>query len=207
MRNAILLLAALALMFGCASEGTGAQQPGNQPSSSAAQFLLPSASFPYTAHYTVSEGSGTFTKTVWRKGTSARMDLEIAPGSSFSMFFFGGKGYSCSSVTGTPLCYEIHAGTQQESLSGIFEEPDFSSGKELEPVEIGGTVGRCFLFPYTATSKRKMCFTDRNVVAWDEYNATASTTHTEYLNGITYSAEDSVFVLPATPQAPPIEQN
>lgn len=206
-RNIPLLLSVAVLcnilLFGCASDGAGAQQPGNQPPSSAAQFLLPSAPIPYTAHYTVSEGSNSFTKTVWRKGNAARMDLEIVPGSSFSMFFVSGRGYSCSSVTGTPICYEMRAPVLGQGIGGIFDAPDTSSGKELEPVEIGGAVGRCFLFPYTAISKRKMCFTDRNVVAWDEYNATASTTHVEYLDSIAYSAEDSVFTLPATPQVPP----
>ena len=203
MKQYAAILFALALIFGCTSD-EAAQQSENQPSSPA-QFLLPSAPFPYTAHYTVSEGSGSFTKTVWRKGTAARMDLEIAPGSLFSMFFVSGRGYSCSSVTGTPLCYEMRS--QQQGLNTAFDAPDFSSGKEMGSVEIGGAVAGCLLFPYNAPSERKMCFTDRNVIAWDEYNATASTAHVEYLTSITYSAEDSVFALPAEPQAPPVQQN
>lgn len=200
MNAAFLLLAFSALLLsGCASEGQGAEKPAPP----AAQFLLPQAPFPYTAHYTVTEGSESFTKTVWRKGTSARMDLEIAPGSSFSLLFVSGKGYSCSSVTGAPLCYEIRAPLPAQAGNWLFEAPDFSLGKELEPVEIGGEIGRCFLFPYTATSKRKMCFTGRNVVAWDEYNATSGTAHAEYLASIAYTAEDSAFMLPAEPQAPP----
>lgn len=196
-----LLASALALLSGCAGEA-GAQQQG-QPPSSAAQFLLPFAPVAYTADYQVSDGEDSFTKTVWRKGTSARVDIEIAPGSSFSMFFVQGRGYSCSGVTGAPLCYEILTGAQAEGLEGIFGAPDYSEGKEIGPVEIGGSTGRCFLFPYSGTAKRKMCFTDRNVVAYDEYNATARSTHVEYLESIAYSADDSVFALPAAPQSPP----
>jgi len=135
------------------------------------------------------------------------MDLEIAAGTPVSLFFAAGRGYTCTAISGQMVCYEIRTPLPQQPVAGVFDVPDFSSGKEIGPVEIGGGAGRCFLFPYTATSKRKMCFTDRNVVAWDEYNVTGGTTHVEYLTSIAYSAEDSAFALPATPQAPPQQQD
>ena len=83
------------------------------------------------------------------------------------------------------------------------DAPDTSSGEEIGTVDIGNTVGTCYLLPYTVLSKRKICLTDRRVLAWDEYNVSQSTAHVEYLTSIDYSVDESVFNLPASPQAPP----
>ena len=198
----IAVALALLLLFGCASLG-GSNQAQQQPASAPTVFSLSPSPFPYTAHYTIDEGTDEITKTVWRKGTLARVDLEVTPGAAISLYFISGKGYSCSVAGGKMECFTISAPSQQSSLGGIFDLPDVSGGTPLGTVAIGNSEGACYLLPYTATSKRKVCLTDRNVLAYDEYNVSAGTTHVEYLTSIYYSADDSAFALPAIPQAAP----
>ena len=131
------------------------------------------------------------------------MDMEIAPGSTVSLYFLLGVGYSCANLAGKTACYEIRAPLGNGSLGGVMDAPDTSSGEEIGTVDIGNTVGTCYLLPYTVLSKRKICLTDRRVLAWDEYNVSQSTAHVEYLTSIDYSVDESVFNLPASPQAPP----
>ncbi|MCX6773184.1 MAG: hypothetical protein NTV88_05465 [Candidatus Micrarchaeota archaeon] len=203
MRNAIAVILAALVFAGCAGIVSQPEQQSPLPSSPPTAFLLSQAAVPYTAHYAVSDGKESFTKTVWRSDNRARVDIEIAPGATVSLYFLMGVGYSCSNIGGKTACYEIRAQIEKENLGGIADTPDVTSGTELGSVDIGNTQGECYLLPYTVASKRKVCLTDRRVLAWDEYNVSQSQTHVEYLTSIDYSVDETVFTLPASPQVPP----
>ena len=163
-------LVALLLVAGCAepqgSGGKGAAPPSavGQTEQEAQRIALP-PSPQYTASYAINDGSAELSKTVWRKPDALRMQYSASGKVFMDLFFLSGKAYSCSSWKGNPECFEVSS--QGGEMGRLFEAPDFSSSEPDEEVDIGGTKGVCYLFPYTVGTKRKMCFTDRGVVAYD----------------------------------------
>ncbi len=193
------------LLFGCAAKPAGKEPNANGTSSfGTGSFALPQSPVAYAATYAIDEGSGMFAqKKVWRKDSRMRIEIAAGGGNSLGLYFVSGKAYSCAKLGGSPSCFEITGGLSSESASQLASVPDFSSAEPAEEVDIGNTKGRCFLFPYKVFEKRKECFTDRGVLAFDQYNVTNGKTHTEYLTSLIYGADDSDFALPAEPQAAP----
>jgi len=193
------------LLSGCAAKQ---QEPtANKGSASAGSFFLPQSKADYTAVYGVDEGSGPVaSKKVWRKDSRMRIEISSDSGGSVSLYFVSGRAYSCANIGSGYSCYEITGGLGPEAASQLSGEPDFSSAEAAEEVEIGSTKGYCFFFPYKVFEKRKQCFTEKGVLAFDQYNVMNGRVHTEYLTNLAYGAYDADFVLPATPQpAPEVE--
>ncbi|VVB99467.1 Uncharacterised protein [uncultured archaeon] len=194
----------LALSFGCTSLGSNPK--GNQSGQGAApgsnlSISIPRASVPYTAHYVVQENGKQSEKTIWRLGNN----LKLAMGDSSVMvelYFLGDKAYSCSTQAEGAACYDVTGKLSGFDLSSLVPSP----GPDAVPDEIatiGSTRGQCYLEPLGVVGMMKRCFTDRGVLAYEERNQTQSQTYVEYLTDLAYSASESDFALPATPQQPP----
>ncbi|VVC01546.1 Uncharacterised protein [uncultured archaeon] len=203
MKLLMAALIALLLLCGCtgsgaqAAAGAGAQQPAH------GSFVVPASGIDYSAQYVVYEGSTQVAKRVFRSGDRMRADVYSQGGNTFSIYLSGSFAYSCYSAGGPYECYDISAKLSQEQVDGMVAQPSLSGAKEAEDVDIGGTTGKCYAVPYDVYRQRKLCFTDRGVLAYDEYNATKESPHIEYLSSISYAASDSDFQLPASPQALP----
>lgn len=133
-----------------------------------------------------------------------RIDITDGLGGYFSLYFLGNRAYSCAKIAQTASCFDVSDRSSirpEEVLPCQYLE----GSKQAEQVDIGGTSGSCYLQPYGIFGKRKICCTDRGVLAYDEYNQTSGKTHVEYLTSISYSAQDSDFLLPAEPQNAPKE--
>ncbi|MEM2137493.1 MAG: hypothetical protein QW568_00205 [Candidatus Anstonellaceae archaeon] len=195
------------LLLGCTAKPQEASaKEGSGPVGS---FFLPQSKADYTAVYAVDEGSGPVaSKKVWRKDSRMRIEISSDSGGSISLYFVSGRAYSCANIGSGYSCYEITSGLEPEAAAQLSGEPDFSSAEAAEEVEIGSTKGYCFFFPYKVFEKRKQCFTEKGVLAFDQYNVTDGRAHTEYLTNLAYVAYDSDFVLPAAPQpVPKVKEN
>ncbi len=169
------------------------------------QFLLPEAAVPYTARYAIVDGSTEMEKDVWRLGRNMRIDVRspISPG-AFSLFFLEGRAYSCTSDAGATSCYDVTGRLSESGVAEFLPEQEPKDGVETDKVDIGGTEGRCYLVLQGIYLEKKLCFTDRGVPAYEQYNQTNGASHVTYLTDISYGADPSAFVLPAQPQiAPP----
>jgi len=209
MRHRLLALCALFALFlaGCtlapAKNGEVNSSSTGSAAASSSEIKLP-ASIDYTATYSITEDGGEISETVWRKNDAMRMQYATSGKVFMDLFFISGHAYSCTGWKAQPECFDI-SGNAGGQMKDLFAEPDFSSAEPSEEVDIGSTKGKCYVFPYTVQSTRKMCFTDRGVVAYDEYIVAGGKPRVEYLTGITYSANDSSFLLPAAPVAAPGE--
>jgi len=201
-----LLLAILpALFIGCVGQKEGAAPAlpaeGTIPASS---FSFPQVPVQYAAHYVVNENGAETVKSVWASGNRMRIELSDGGSGYFSLYFLGNRAYSCAAPGQNASCFEVS--------SRVSIKPDevlpcqyLEGSEQAEEVDIGGTAGRCYLKPYGVFGKRKICCTERGVLAYDEYNQTGGKTHVEYLTDISYSAKDEDFLLPATPKNAPEE--
>jgi len=210
MKRQLLALCALFALFlaGCTSapaqnDGAAANSSTGSAAASSREIKLP-ASIDYTATYSINEEGGDISKTVWRKNDAMRIRYSAAGNPFMDLFFISGHAYSCTGWKAQPECFDI-SGNVEGQMKDIFAEPDFSSAEPSEEVDIGSTKGKCYIFPYTVQSTRKMCFTDHGVLAYDEYTAAGGKPRVEYLTEIVYSADDGSFLLPATPVAAPGE--
>jgi hypothetical protein len=189
-------LAVLALLFGCV-QGERERQAdleAHQPA-----FRVPKSQVEYTAHYTVLDSGEESSKAVYRSGDRARVDLRLGS-SEVRLYFLADRAYSCSNTGSGFACFDISAkvGSSPAALE-LLDAPSLSGAKQLEDVDIGGTVGRCYLLPYAQLGSRKLCLTDRGVVAYDEYSSATGQKHTEYLTDIFYGVAQGDFDLPASP--------
>ncbi len=192
------LLLGFLLIAGCAGSGPQAAGTGSTPRPLPSNFSVPPAGVEYTAHYRINEGGGEIEKTVWRSGTNAR--VEIGSGASaFDLYFLSDRAYSCSAGK----CFDVTSAVPGTEAAQLFSEPDFSSARPAEKVDIGGTTGKCYLFPYAPFESRKMCFTQDMIPAYDEYNATRGQVRVEYLTELIYGTSPQDFALPSQPQSLP----
>lgn len=203
-RFAFAAFLALALILaGCAAKENGEGAKAAEPASYGKGFTLPQTPVEYTATYTVDEEGAQTQKKVWRSGSRMRIALLSGGGSSLGMYFVNGRAYSCADVGSGMSCFEITGRVDAQAAAQLAVQPDFSSAEPAEEVDIGGTKGKCYLFPYKVFEKRKMCFTDRGVLAFDQYNVTSGRVRTEYLTELKYGVDARDFELPATPRAAP----
>jgi hypothetical protein len=195
---------ALAVLFlaGCAAKSQ--EQPASESGSQQGSIILPQSKVDYAATYAVDEGSGPIaSKKVWRASDRMKIEISSGAGGSISLYFVSGRAYSCANVGDGYSCYEITGGLGPKAAAQLSGEPDFSSAEAAEEVEIGSTKAYCFFFPHKVFEKRKQCFTDKGVLAFDQYNVTNGNAHTEYLTNLAYGTYDSDFVLPAEPKPVP----
>ncbi|MCX8198367.1 MAG: hypothetical protein N3F07_04245 [Candidatus Micrarchaeota archaeon] len=205
MRLLAALLCAI-LLSGCAQdkpkEAFAAEASPEGFGSQGRQKIELAESIDYTAKYSISDGSGEISKTVWRKGKDARIQY-AADGRIFAdVLILSGTAYSCTTWKENPECMVVDAQNQWIS-QGAFPQPDFSLAEPDEEVEIGATKGACFLFPYTVNAKRKMCFDQFGILAYDEYPLPSGKKHVEYLVWLRHSADSSELELPAKPKPMP----
>lgn len=190
------------LLFGCTSQKeSGVQKVNDLPS--AATFSLPESPIEYTGHYVVDEGGSQLEKTIWRSGKNARIGIGPQGSGRLDFFFVANKAYTCANTGSKELCFDVTETIGNQKASELFPQPDMNAAEDAGEVDIGSTKGRCYFFPHTPFEKRKMCFTDRNVLAFDQYNTASGKVHTEYLTSLTYSVGLENFALPAPPQAAP----
>lgn len=203
------LLAAAAVMLvlaGCAINGdqnTDDRAKNGYLPSGPGSFLVPQSGIDYAASYTVYDNGQETIKRVWRSGRRMRVDFEGSGGGGLSLFFLENRAYSCSMPPAEARCFEFSSRVGASEAGQYFTAPDLSVATEAEMVNIGGTQGRCYLFPSAPFQARKMCFTDKSVLAYDEQNSTAGKRHVEYLTDIAYAVSDSDFSLPAKPSPLP----
>lgn len=194
---------ALIAVAGCAQRELAAPPQKNTSSIGAGgNFLVPQSGIDYTARYVVSENGAESEKTVWRSGRKMRVDYAAYGKGVLSLFFLQNRAYSCSIATDGWQCFDISANLDGASES-LLSPPDISGAEAVEEVDIGNTKGKCYLLPSAPYETRKMCFTDRQVVAYDEYNMTKGKQRVEYLTDIYYGVGENDFELPAEPQSPP----
>lgn len=198
---ALAVAATLLLLSGCVNEASPQNSAG--AFGQAGNFSVPPATVAYKADYVVFDNGAELAKRVCRSDDRLRIDVGAQNETSFSLFFLGSEAYSCYSVQGAATCYNISSALSQTRMDDVMPRPDLSGAEETEPADIGGTVGRCYLVPQDPFKKRKMCFTDTGILAYDEYNVDESGKHIEYLSGLTYGVSDSDFILPASPGAMP----
>ncbi|HIH30673.1 TPA: hypothetical protein HA243_04690 [Candidatus Micrarchaeota archaeon] len=201
---ALAVFSLFLLVAGCTGE-----KPQNPPAMNGTQaapnlFSFPGSPVEFSATYKVSEAGAEAVKKVWASGNRMRIDVSDGGEGLFSLYFLGNSAYSCTRVAGNASCFDV-SGRAGSIPSGIFPCQDLSGAAFEGEVGIGNTLGRCYSIPYGVFSKRKICCTDRGVLAYDEYNVTSGNTHVEYLTDIYYSASDSDFLLPAEPMAAPEE--
>jgi len=196
-------ICALILASGCAQNGaTPAQAIGE------AKFVLPVQDPTYHARYTVEEGAA-MKKEAWRADSEMRTDLSVQGMRVLSFYFVGSRAYSCSFLSGAPVCYDITTTLSQADASKLMpREIDFSGTKQVESVKIGDTTGRCYEASIINFGPRKTCFAVGGVIAYDSYNVSKTLVHTEYLTSLEiYPAgqgpDASVFALPAKPISAP----
>ncbi len=206
MDKALALLAlafAIALLMGCTSGQTENPPPQvSQPQAAGPEF--PRVPVEYAATYEVNEGGAKVTKRVWASGNRMRMEIADGSGGLFGLFFLGSRAYSCAAPSGNASCFDV-SGRVSVKLAEALPCQNLSGASDAGPVDIGGTQGKCYTLPYGVFAMRKICCTDRGVLAYDEYNTTSGKSHVEYLTDIAYSAKDSDFLLPAEPRAAPAE--
>ena len=198
---AFLALAAAMLVFaGCAQSSA----PANGSIAGNATFVLPEAEASYYARYTVEDG-GTMAKEVWRAPDKMRIDLSVDEMLALSFFFMDSRAYSCDYLPLASACYDITATLSQADAKRMMPlENDMASATRLESVKIGSLTGACYAMPSGALGYRKLCFAPQGVVAYDSYNVSKTSAHTEYATEIEYFEEGrgpgaSVFLLPAAP--------
>ncbi len=190
MGKILALLAMLLLLFGCPyykEEGQETEQ--EEP------VLLPKSNISYTAHYIVTENGQQGTKTVFRAKENLRVDI-----GEFSLFFINSSAYSCSRIGQKPECYKVGLILSEQEFSLLSPFPPLPAAQEIEAVKIWQTIGKCFLVPHAILEKRKLCFTDTGILAYDEYRAQGGAMHIEYLEELEYSVDKKEFELPAVPQ-------
>ena len=197
-----VVVLALFLFFGCTGETSSSVISARAPGQNS-HFSLPQSAVSYVATYTVVDGDSQLTKKVFRANDKIRIDVSAPNANSFSLFFLGSSAYSCYNAGGTITCYDISSVLSQTQIDALLPAPDLSGAKEAESVDIGQTTGKCYFVPQDIARKRKMCLTSDGILAYDSYNDTQTTTHVEYLTSLTYSVDDSNFLLPSSPQAIP----
>jgi hypothetical protein len=133
------------------------------------------------------------------------MRLEFSAGQQdgLGFYFLENRAYSCRGSGQDAICFDISRSLSQKEADAFFSPPDLSGAKEAEEVAIGDTKGRCYSMPALQFETRKVCLTDRGVLAYDEYNATGKGTKVEYLTDLAYFVNPSDFDLPAEPGLPP----
>jgi len=194
---------AFLVIAGCAQREPSAAPQKNASGFAPGNFMVPQSGVEYTARYVVNENGAESGKTVWRSGRKMRVDYSSYGKSVLGLFFLQDRAYSCSFATTGWQCFDISANIDGTAAERLFSEPELSGAQALEDVDIGNTRGKCYLLPSAPFETRKMCFTDRQVVAYDEYNMTKGKQRVEYLTDIYYGAGETDFALPAEPQATP----
>jgi len=199
------IAAALACLViaGCAQREQATTPLKNASDFGAGNFMVPQSGVEYTARYVVNENGAETEKTVWRSERKMRVDYASYGKSVLSMFFLQNKAYSCSAAAAGWQCFDISANIDGKAAENLFSPPDLSGAEAAEEVDIGNTKGKCYLLPSAPFETRKMCLTDRQVVAYDEYNMTKGKQRVEYLTDIYYGVGENDFALPAEPQPPP----
>ena len=207
MGNVFVLLPVLLLAFamGCAGEkiGNGNTEAGAGIADNSS-FSFPQAPVDYTARYVINEGGSEAAKLVSASGNRMRIQLDDGGGGYFSLFFLGKRAYSCANPAGNASCFDI-SGRANVKPEDVLPCQHLEGSTPAEKVDIGGTAGNCHVLPYGVFDKRKICCTDRGVLAYDEYNMTNGKAHVEYLTDISYSVNEGDFLLPATPKTAPEE--
>ena len=195
---AFALVAAIALLlaFGCAGLDLGAaldETPPAPKASGSEVFSLPQSPVSYTVHYRVTEGAAQSEKTVYRTEDKMRVDVGADGQVQLSLYFAGGKIYSCPRLV-KGSCIDVTANLPR-SASALFSHGAMPSGAKYDSeTDIGGTVGKCYVAPYNLYGTRKVCYTDQGVVAYDEYPINEKTMHVEYATQIHYGAGVSDFL-------------
>lgn len=200
MRGAVFACAffiAACLLLGCASDGKPSRPPASAQAINAS-FALPESPVAYTAKYIVNENGQESAKTVYRMGKSMRMDI----GGAVSLFFVSGKVYSCPRIANDDRCFDITGNFDRQGLAPEFESLP-KNAVPSESVDIGGTPGKCYAVPISTYASRKLCYTDRNVLAYDELRTGANSTRVEYATSINYGASAADFALPYQSALPP----
>ena len=201
--KALAALFALLICSGCIAQN--AAREGNAAQAAVPEgkrFAMPESKTEYTATYSVTEGKSQSQKTVWRAGDRMRVDLS-GEGGTASIYLLGSEGYSCLRIPSGAKCYNVTAALSEAEAGGIVDTPDFTSGIATEGVDIGSVQGKCYLFSNGIYGERKMCFTKENITAYDEETKGGNVTRVEYATEISYSADQSAFLLPAAPETPP----
>jgi len=198
MRNAtaIAISCLLLLLAGCAEAPPRSSAAGQIAQKHHISF--PKSPVAYTALYTLNENGGEAQKRVVADGDKMKIQL-----GSIAIYFLSDRAYSCSYVGGNASCFDITAKAEGMKLDEVYPCQHLEGAREAEPVDIGGTAGRCYLLPYGVAGSRKICCTDRGVLAYDQYNLTSKSMHTEYLTEISYEADYREFLLPAEPAVAP----
>jgi len=197
MGRGMLVLGVLTLfLFGCASKNGDLQKfPGSDTN-----FALPKSGLSYTAHYTIDESGQQSTKTVWRSKDKLKIRYGLGTG-TLELYFVENKAYSCFSSEKTE-CFDITSIAEETMGKALIATPDLSEATPVEDVNIGSTKGKCYTAPFPPASVRKFCLATGGVLAYDEYPI-GNERHIEYATIISYSVDESVFALPATPKGMP----
>lgn len=203
--SVLLPLLLLALAMGCAGEKSGSGGTGaGAGTADNSSFSFPRTPVDYTARYVINEGGSEAAKLVFASGNRMRIQLDDGGSGYFALFFLGKNAYSCANPAGNASCFDI-SGRAQVKPEDVLPCQHLEGSTPAEKVDIGSTVGNCHVLPYGVFSTRKICCTDRGVLAYDEYNLTNGKAHVEYLTGISYSVNEEDFLLPATPKNAPDE--
>ena len=200
-----LALAAAILVFaGCAQSS----EPAPNEESGSGIFVLPASETSYYARYSVEDG-GTMAKEVWRAPDKMRIDLSVDGMRALSFFFVDSRAYSCDYLSLASACYDVTATLSQADAKRMMPlENDMAGATRLESVKIGSLTGACYATPSGPLGHRKLCFAPQGVVAYDSYNVSKTSAHTEYATEIEYFEEGKepdagVFALPAEPVSSP----
>ncbi len=170
-------------------------------------FMVPQSSLDYSARYIINDNGVETVKEVWRSGQKMRLQFSSGQEGGLGFYFLGNRAYSCRGAGPDALCFDISAGLSKKDAEIFFAPPDLSGAKEAEEVAIGNTKGRCYIMPTLQFETRKVCLTDRGVVAYDEQNATGKGIKVEYLTDIAYFVGEADFELPAEPRLSPSQNN
>ncbi|MCX8195108.1 MAG: hypothetical protein N3G22_03325 [Candidatus Micrarchaeota archaeon] len=191
-RVSLFALAAILLLAGCGARQE--IQSAGQPPAYSSSFLFPESPAEYTAIYAVNEGGVEVEKKVVAAGRNMKVVI-----SGLAVYFLSDRAYSCSEITGKVKCFEITSSAAGMKPDEVYLCKNIQGAEEVERVDIGGTEGRCYLLPMAPTPAkyRKICCTDRNVLAYDEYVLADGTTRVEYLKEIAYEVDYREFLLPA----------
>jgi hypothetical protein len=189
----LAIITVLSLLFGCMGQTQEGLPQKTDHQSSNRTLDLAYTGPDYIATYSINEnGEDAGTKTVYRRGGKARVD--VAGGAALaSIYFIDRKAYSCGG-TANGSCFDITDSVPSgiEKILGEAPSPDAAYDGR---VDIGGVNGDCYLQFIPPSSTRRTCYAPQGILAYDEYNSTAGT-RVEYALNIDYFAPAVDFELP-----------
>jgi hypothetical protein len=173
-------------------------------------FMRERPTLEYQAKYTVntvsSGASGTSTYAHYQKAGKIRMDTDFA-GLTGSSYMLAGKFYTCSETAGSWACYDFSEFDGVDKAVGEVEaNPEKYTAVADVSRTIAGVNANCYRIDNVQGFTVRYCFSPEGVPLYtkaegmkDGQEMVTETSAESY----SASVADSVFTLPATPQAFP----